>query len=172
VARPIKSERQIIARGRCVWAWTRRTSAVFFLLRRGPPAESRSPSSLELLGLGVVLPLAAPQFLSRRLWKGPLPWFVVIYGLTVVAFFVTSRYRMPLIPLLLVLASQTCVDVVRAVRTARWGTIARLAAPMALTVVISTSDWIGVRGTPCCGAAAWGHERRGYLLRLSRKTTN
>jgi tetratricopeptide (TPR) repeat protein len=98
-----------------------------------------------LLGLGVVLPLATPQFFTRRLWKGPLPWFVVIYGLTVVVFFVTSRYRMPLIPLLLVLAAQTCVEVARSLRTARLGTIARLATPMALAAVISTSDWIGVR---------------------------
>jgi hypothetical protein len=98
-----------------------------------------------LLSFGVVFSLAVPKLLSRRLWRGPMPWFMLVYGFIVIAFFVTSRYRMPLIPLFAILAAQTCHELFVALRGARWRAIVRLAIPALLAAVVSTSDWIDVR---------------------------
>lgn len=59
---------------------------------------------------GVLLPLAWPGFMLvfvKRDWRaGLLAAFAVVYSLSVIAFFVTARYRMPVVvPLLVLMAS-------------------------------------------------------------------
>ncbi len=92
-----------------------------------------------LLGFGLLLALAAPQLFSRRTWTAPLPWFLVAYGGAIVLFFVTARFRLPLVPLLAVLAGRTIIDLATAVRRARWLDAGRLAGIGLAAAVLSYS---------------------------------
>jgi 4-amino-4-deoxy-L-arabinose transferase-like glycosyltransferase len=68
---------------------------------------------------GILLPLAlAGVWLARRQWRRflPLHLFVGAYSLSFIAFFVTSRYRMPMIPIAAILAAVGLVGLVRLVR--------------------------------------------------------
>jgi tetratricopeptide (TPR) repeat protein len=79
------------------------------------------------LGFGLVAPLGVLGFaLSWRRARAHFPlWgFLPVYAASVVAFFVCSRYRVPLIPVLLVFAAHACVYSVDAWRAGRRGTVA------------------------------------------------
>jgi tetratricopeptide (TPR) repeat protein len=95
---------------------------------------------LPLLGMGCLLPLALLGTLAGFQKKQEvrlLAGFVAIYSLSVVAFFVFSRYRLHIVPALAVLAASAVpwlVDVVRT-RDVRRGITATLGA----TVVVAFS---------------------------------
>jgi len=79
------------------------------------------------LGFGVIGPLGILGLvLCRR--RGvelfPLWGFVLVYMLSVVLFFCTARYRMPVIPVLILLAVYAVFQGVSAVRQARWKSVA------------------------------------------------
>ncbi|HPN36462.1 MAG TPA: glycosyltransferase family 39 protein [bacterium] len=91
-----------------------------------------------LLGFGVVLPLS----LLGLVWPRPanpyrifLTWYLCIYGFSVIIFFVTARYRLPLTPVLLLFAAHAFLHLLQRLRTKRlpWKQIAFLTA---------TSLWI------------------------------
>jgi 4-amino-4-deoxy-L-arabinose transferase-like glycosyltransferase/cytochrome c-type biogenesis protein CcmH/NrfG len=68
---------------------------------------------------GVLLPLAlVGVWLARRQWRRLLPLYLFIgaYSVSFIAFFVTSRYRMPMIPIAAILASVGLVGLVGPVR--------------------------------------------------------
>ncbi|MGE5177193.1 MAG: tetratricopeptide repeat protein [Hyphomicrobiales bacterium] len=78
------------------------------------PERSRSPLLAALLwkvpGLafpfGLLLPFAGIGLVVAWRRAPLLAWSVVVYALSVIAFFITARYRLPLVPLLLVFAAE------------------------------------------------------------------
>jgi len=77
---------------------------------------------LAFLGFGMVAPLAVIGALLLLLTRRPSPQtrlcatFVVVYMLSVLPFFVTSRYRTPVVPLLIVFAAMGVWELIRIVR--------------------------------------------------------
>ena len=64
---------------------------------------------------GILLPLAlVGVWLCRRQWRRLLPLYLFVgaYSLSFIAFFVTSRYRMPMVPIAAILASVGLVGLV------------------------------------------------------------
>jgi tetratricopeptide (TPR) repeat protein len=68
---------------------------------------------------------------------------VAVYGLALVAFFVTARYRLPLVPLLLVLAASTLLELVTLLRRQAWRRTARLAGMVVVVLLVTATDWAG-----------------------------
>jgi tetratricopeptide (TPR) repeat protein len=89
-----------------------------------------------LLGIGLITALAvlgaAVSFREKNEVR-ILVGFIAIYCATVVAFYVFSRYRIQIVPALIVLASWALVWLVRQVRAARWDVVAGGAAAVAMT---------------------------------------
>ncbi len=97
---------------------------------------------------GVLLPLALiGMFLPAR----PTPlaglprWIIALYALTIVAFFVTGRFRIPLVPLLAIYAAQAVFWLIAAVRFRRYKQLRLAGAALVLLVVLSNSALWGVR---------------------------
>jgi tetratricopeptide (TPR) repeat protein len=68
---------------------------------------------------GILLPLAlAGVWLLRREWRRFLPLYLFIgaYSLSFIFFFVTSRYRTPMVPLVAILAAAGIMGLVRPIR--------------------------------------------------------
>ncbi len=88
---------------------------IYFLMKRSPLAH------LLWLGWGVVLPLA---FVGFAFGEMEHRWLIVslaaAYGAVLVAFFVCARFRLPMIPLLVLPASAGVGAVVDAVRSRRF----------------------------------------------------
>lgn len=102
-----------------------------FTARRTLPALRFSPSRWDvLLGLGLV----GLGLLWRRgrPGAGVLLTFLGVYGLSIVAFFVNSRFRVPLWPVLAVGAGSASVALATAVAARRWREVALVALPAAL----------------------------------------
>lgn len=75
--------------------------------------ETRILPLLRILGLWVVAPLGLLGWWiawRKRMFPGWLIWFVPAYMAAVVAFFVTARFRAPLIPFLLIFAAVAVYD--------------------------------------------------------------
>ena len=73
--------------------------------------------------LGLVMPLAAVGVLlgwRARVFDRPgmrlLLWYLAVYGATVIAFFPASRYRLPVVPVVLILAGLGALSLARCVR--------------------------------------------------------
>jgi tetratricopeptide (TPR) repeat protein len=82
---------------------------------------------LPLIGVGWVVPLAALAALvalGRRRGVGILAGFAFIYCLTVVTFFVFSRFRVQISPVLFVLTAYGALWLWRRMREARWKEVA------------------------------------------------
>jgi len=93
-------------------------------------------------GFWLISPLALAGMI--RLWRRrrelALPYlFVLAYMLGVVAFFVVARYRLPVVPVLIVFAAWTAVDIVGAWRTRRNAAALTLALVAALFAVVNAS---------------------------------
>jgi 4-amino-4-deoxy-L-arabinose transferase-like glycosyltransferase len=76
-----------------------------------------------LLHFGVLIPAAAMGLVltwpeRRRLWV--LHAVIVVYSLSIVIFFVLSRYRFPLVPVLILFSAAGAVRAVEAVRCSRY----------------------------------------------------
>ena len=109
---------------------------VGFFARRYDPLLRYSPVGFSLLaGLGV---LGLAFALRRRAGQTlPLWGFLLVYSASVIAFFVCSRYRVPLLPVLAVLAGEGLVQVVRAARGRDLRTLA-LSAALVTAAVLPT----------------------------------
>ncbi|MHC4622869.1 MAG: tetratricopeptide repeat protein [Planctomycetota bacterium] len=74
---------------------------------------------------GVLLPLAVIGILfHRREVPAPIWLFLVLYPASVILVFVTSRYRMPIIPVMSVLAAAGCGAIWRALKGRGWRSLA------------------------------------------------
>ena len=83
------------------------------------------------LPFGILLPLAlAGVWFARRQWRRLLPLYLFVgaYSLSFIAFFVTSRYRMPLIPIAAILAAIGLIGLIRPIPRRERGIALALAA--------------------------------------------
>jgi tetratricopeptide (TPR) repeat protein len=72
--------------------------------------------------------------------------YVLTYSATVVAFFVCARYRIPVIPPLLLLAAYAIVESVRLARERLWRPVAIMAAALVLLAIPLNHDFFGKGG--------------------------
>ncbi len=81
-------------------------------------------------------------------WRGRKAWLLTLFVLTqmlaVTAFFVTARYRMPILPALSVLAAFAVATVLRMLRAGQFGRAAASVAVIAAFAVLVNSDVYGV----------------------------
>lgn len=90
--------------------------------------------ALPLPGFGMVTALAVLGVVLgwRRRFVQLLVGLVAVYCVSVVAFFIFSRYRIQVVPALLALAAVGVLEVVAAVQAAQWSRLARAMVPTAL----------------------------------------
>jgi len=88
-----------------------------------------------LLGLGAV---GAAVTLRRGRPGAPLLLaFIGVYSASIVLFFVTARFRVPLLPVLAAFSGVAIVEVARAARARSWGALAGLVGPAAAIAALS-----------------------------------
>ncbi len=94
-------------------------------------------------GFWLVAPLALAAMVrlwSRRRELSLLYLFVLAYSIGVIAFFVVARYRLPIVPVLIVFAAWAAVDLADALRARRWKTaIPALIAFLVAFVIVNVS---------------------------------
>ena len=118
------------------WELGNNTSERFFAMRFGPVLR------LLPIGFGDLAPLALLGLvLAARAWRRILPvWgFVPIYMASVVAFFVCSRFRVPVIPVMAILAAHAVFRIVGMLRERRFGALAASAVFLAASVALVQS---------------------------------
>jgi tetratricopeptide (TPR) repeat protein len=96
---------------------------------------------------GLLLPLAlAGLWLSRRNWRRHLLIYLFLgsYAVSVILFFVNARFRVPLVPLLIIYAAGAAVWMVRQVRARRWSVLVAPSVILALGLLVSNSTCYGV----------------------------
>ncbi len=115
------------------------------IARRSPLREGILPLARLPLTTGMILPFALLGFFMclGRPWKTfPLWTFVVIYTATVVAFFVCTRFRLPVMPLAILLAAFAVVRIAETVRDRQF-------APAAGYLILIGLFWVAInRGVP------------------------
>lgn len=111
------------------WELSNNTSERFFALRYGPvlrflPLGFTALASLALLGF----------CLAARDWRRLLPlWgFLPVYTASVVAFFVCSRFRVPVLPVLAIFAAHASFSLLAMLRARAFGRLALSAGFLAL----------------------------------------
>lgn len=88
---------------------------------------------------GLLLPLALLGVVLRQRKTPLIVWLsVVVFSLSIVLVFVAARYRLPVIPILAVLAGAGVVNVARAIGARRWKELALAGGLSAGTVFLST----------------------------------
>ncbi len=81
---------------------------------------------LLFIPFGVIAPLAAAGMIGRRRDKAlPLAAFVVVYSFSIVLFFVLTRYRLPVVPVLILYASSAVRRALSAMRRREWPVLAK-----------------------------------------------
>ncbi len=108
-----------------------------FVSHRYNPLSRLSLSFAWLAGigiLGVVLALGARRWALFPLWG-----FVGVYALSVIAFFVCSRFRVPVLPVLIVLGSGACVRLMAWTCAKRWMPVGGSIALVLAVVAFSSS---------------------------------
>ena len=88
---------------------------------------------------GVLLPLAFLGFVHN--WRKipvVLVLFPTIYGASVALVFMSARYRMPVVPVLSVLAAAGCLALVDMLKGRRWGTLITALVGSAAVVLVSS----------------------------------
>ncbi len=89
---------------------------------------------------GLLLPLAAAGIaLSRRRFPAPACLFLALYPASVIAVFVSGRYRIPVVPVLAVPAAVGLLGLVDLARNRLWPRAAALAGSMAVIAVASSA---------------------------------
>lgn len=88
--------------------------------------------------MGVILPLTLlGMALSLSRWKrlALLYIFVAAYSLAIVLFFVTARYRMPLLPAFIIFCAAGFQDIIRLFQARRWKTFTAAVAALAALLI-------------------------------------
>lgn len=93
-------------------------------ITRWLPVRFWLAAPLGILGLCLCLRRARELF--------PLWSFVLVYMVSVVVFFVSARYRIPVAPVLILFAAHACVWIARSAAALRWMPLLAAAAPAAL----------------------------------------
>ncbi|MBL4769885.1 MAG: glycosyltransferase family 39 protein [Planctomycetes bacterium] len=106
--------------------------------------------------LGAVLALGGSRWRLFPLWG-----FLVAYTLSVVAFFVCSRFRLPVLPVLIVLGSGASMRLVAWTRAKQWLPLAGALALVGVVVVVSSSLPAGLVTDDSGGYMALGNDAMG-----------
>jgi 4-amino-4-deoxy-L-arabinose transferase-like glycosyltransferase len=88
---------------------------------------------------GLIFPLAVLGVIFN--WgriPAPVILFVVLYPISVILFFAASRYKVPMVPILAILAAAGLVSIVKKVRLKHWIEVMIAAAVVAETILISS----------------------------------
>jgi tetratricopeptide (TPR) repeat protein len=93
-------------------------------------------SPLSLIGLWLIF--------RKELKYQIIPYFVIIYMLTVVAFFVNSRFRLPVLPFLILLASLAFWKIVEFIRERDIKRIIIVAISLAVLFPLTNIDFFGI----------------------------
>ena len=98
------------------------------------------PWLLMPLGIaGIWLGRPPPQLIAERPWRAETwwPWvlFIPVYAISVAAFFVAGRYRLPLLVALTITSAGSIDALWRAWRSAEWRTLATAGAAIAVLAV-------------------------------------
>ena len=104
------------------------------------------------LGFGLVAPLGLLGIFvtwPQRRRHFPLWGFVLTYMTAVALFFVSARFRVPVLPMVLVYAAAACTWLVRTARDRRWRSLAEAAIVLGLLAVWSnaTQPWRSAPGS-------------------------
>lgn len=95
---------------------------------------------LPLLSFGVVAPLAILGLLAveprRQRRLAPLYAMLGVHLLTALAFFVLARYRLPVVPILLIFAASAVVQLLDATRARQWRALALAAVVLAVGTAV------------------------------------
>jgi cytochrome c-type biogenesis protein CcmH/NrfG len=88
---------------------------------------------------GLIFPLAVLGviFNWRRI-RAPVILFIVLYPLSIILVFVSSRYKVPVVPIFAILAAAGLVSVVKKVWLRRWREVMVMAAVVVGMVLLST----------------------------------
>lgn len=138
---PALALRQFVWKLRLFWTdWElgNNSDERFFAFRFGPLLRFLPLSFALLAALGAVGFLSSAK---RAMQQFPLWGFVPVYMLGVVAFFVCSRFRVPILPVLAVFAAQACVWSVEAWQAKRFRSLGIVALTAGLV-------FLGVRHVP------------------------
>lgn len=118
-----------------------RDSHSYYFFRTGAPLLGMLPGwvlafPLAAIGLscGALVPGCRPRQPDSPRW---LAGVLGLMALTCVVFEIGSRYRMPLVPLVLIFAGHGAVAVIAAARTRAWGNLARLAAVGVIALLLT-----------------------------------
>ena len=71
-------------------------------------------------------------------------YFVLIYMLTVIAFFVNSRFRLPVLPVLIILASLGFWKIIDSARVKNWRSASRYLAAAVVLLSLTAVDFFGI----------------------------
>jgi tetratricopeptide (TPR) repeat protein len=113
-----------IANNKCPYFWTRHFAPIVKLL----PLGFYVVGPLGILGLVLCW--------RRRLELFPLWGFVLVYMLSIIPFFCTARYRMPVVPVLILLAAQAVFTTLSAVRQRHWKSLMPGGGVLALAALL------------------------------------
>jgi len=107
---------------------------IYVMTERYTPVMRLLPLGFWLVGPLGLLGLAACWGRGRELF--PLWGFVVVYMSSVVIFFVNSRFRVPVLPLLILLGAYGVAELARAVGSRRWSRVVALCGALLLGIVL------------------------------------
>ncbi len=117
---PVQALRLNLLKLRLFWSkWEiANNKNLYFWTPRFAPMVNWLPLSFGVVGpLGIV---GLALCWRRRLELFPLWGFVLVYMVSIVMFFCTARYRLPVVPVLILLATWAVFEAVRAMRGRRW----------------------------------------------------
>ena len=137
-AEPLKAARLMARKARLFFGARELSNNqdVTFTASRTLPILAFSPARWPaLLGLGVVGAVLAIR--TRRRGAALLVLFFAAYAASIVLFFVTARFRAPLIPVLAVFSGLTLERIIAALRERSFARAAMLAAPATLIALLS-----------------------------------
>lgn len=116
---------------------------------------------------GLLVPLAFASFpFFRRRETALLLAFLFVYALSIIIIFVLTRYRLPVVPVLLLMAAHTVSEFVRDVRRKRWRGFTRRAALMVPFLVFCNVNFYNI--SPTTGEAQ-SHFRLGIIRQSEGK---
>lgn len=105
-----------------------------FVTENFTPVVGLLPLSFAMVGPLGLLGLVLSFRRARRLF--PLWGFVLVYMVSVVLFFVTARFRVPVVPVLMVLGAHALLWCVGAVRGRQWRSLAAAAGVLIVAAVL------------------------------------
>jgi tetratricopeptide (TPR) repeat protein len=73
-----------------------------------------------------------------------IAYFIITYMLTVIAFFVTARFRLPVLPFLIILASAAAWEIVEKIKSRDYKRLAKTGAALVILFLLTNIDFFGV----------------------------